>query len=457
VLLDKSSEPLIRVDAIKAFRKHFSNLVRLLAISNKEDDVAWRGARRLLDLREPPENGLGFGGSGRSGSSRPDEIREAILRTAKQIIELGSKDPEMISLMGLFESDVGPDTISDFTTRVIIDQLAEITEKFCNDHGIPVDTNDFAPSRKLPKYTDLHGRDAFIVLVPKDIVRVLPIANDWSDIERAVSANAQIRQRVNSFLAGLMRPNKDDRKRAVRSVVLSSAEIFEMFLRAVKAEAANYDANADAFGYYKLKEILSKNLYALTSAQAYRLQQGPKEVLRVAMDAIAHFQHHVEKGNLWEELWIGDKPKRERAAQLIFYAIAECFCIANNVDISPEANMGGGPIDFKFSKGFKARVLVEMKRSKGQVRHGYETQLEIYKDASRTNYGIFVVLDFGDLGEPLNQILEIRKQRLAAGEPASEIIVIDARRKQSASKRMPAAAHKTPAKTKSAKRAAKKK
>ena len=28
--------------------------------------------------------------------------------------------------------------------------------------------------------------------------------------------------------------------------------------------------------------------------------------------------------------------------------------------------------------------------------HGYEKQLEIYKDAARTNYGIFVVVDYGD-------------------------------------------------------------
>ena len=65
----------------------------------------------------------------------------------------------------------------------------------------------------------------------------------------------------------------------------------------------------------------------------------------VVIDTINIFKHHVESGNLWEELWLGDKPKKERAAQLIYYAIADCFCKANDIDISPEANMGGGPID----------------------------------------------------------------------------------------------------------------
>ncbi len=165
------------------------------------------------------------------------------------------------------------------------------------------------------------------------------------------------------------------------------------------------------------------------------IHKGPQELKALVHATIDQFKHHVEKGNLWEELWLEDKPKKERAAQLIYFAIADCFCKANNVDLSPEANMGGGPIDFKFSDGYNARVLVEMKRSSGTVKHGYEKQLDIYKDASRTNFGIFVVMDFGGLGTKLRQIQAVRRRRLDAGDQASEIIVIDARKKVSASKR----------------------
>ncbi|MEK1903214.1 MAG: chromosomal replication initiator DnaA, partial [Rhizobium sp.] len=84
---------------------------------------------------------------------------------------------------------------------------------------------------------------------------------------------------------------------------------------------------------------------------------------------------------------------------------------------------------------YRARVLVEMKRSSGTVRHGYEKQLEIYKDASRTNYGVFVIINYGDLGDKLKTIQEIRAKRLKEGLPASEIVVIDATPKASASKR----------------------
>src|ERR1700730_4741740 len=98
--------------------------------------------------------------------------------------------------------------------------------------------------------------------------------------------------------------------------------------------------------------------------------------------------------------------------------------------------MGGGPIDFKFSSGYNARVLVEMKRSGGTVVHGYEKQLEFYKTASQTEYAVFVIVDYGDLGNKLNEIRRIREERLKKGERASEIIVIDATPKASASKRI---------------------
>ena len=435
VLLEKSSNKIIRTVALQRFRKHFEVLVRMLAISETENDAAWKGARRQLNLHEPPENGLGYGGSGRSGNSRPEDIREKLLRTSKEIITLGASDPEMISLMGFFEEDVGPDTISDLTTTVIMNDLALITEDFCKAHHIPVFSFVVCASHKLPKFVNARDRAVPIVLVPRDIVRELPIANDWSDIERAAMENARIREQVNRFLGGIIRPTVVARKRALRSAALGSASDFDFFLAAVKENVSNYDPNLDALGYYRLKDIIAKGFPDLKQPSRYDLSLGLDEVMRLVNDTIALFKRHVENGNLWEELWINDKPKKERASQLIYYAIADAFCKANNLDVSPEANMGGGPIDFKFSRGYNARVLVEMKRSGGTVVHGYEKQLEFYKAASQTDFALFVIINYGDLGDKLKEISNIRQVRLDKGERASEIVVIDATPKASASKR----------------------
>lgn len=416
-------------------RSHFTNLVRLLSVSRHEDDAAWRGARRLLDLSEAPQNGLGYGSSGRSGSSRPEHIRETILRTSKEIIELGASDPEMIALMGFFEEDVGPDTISDLTTRVVLEDLAAITQEFCVTHGVKVSHFDEMGDFQLPGYTNKRGEFVPLVLVPRDIVRDLPLANDWSDIERVAMENARIRDRVNRLPGGIAKPTVADRKNALRTAALGSADDFNLFLNIVKESATNYDPNEDALGYYKLKEILRNGLPGLRQQLRYDLGRGPQEIMAIVQATIAMFKRHVEVGNLWEELWIGGKPKRERAAQLIYYAIADAYCEANDINISPEANMGGGPIDFKFSRGYRARVLVEIKRSSGTVVHGYEKQLEFYRAASQTDHAIFVVIDYGDGAEKLNAIRRIRERRVADGERASEIIVVDATPKASASKR----------------------
>lgn len=435
VLLEKSGHRAIATTSVQRFRRHFEILVRMLAISKVEGDAAWKAARKQLDLSEPPENGLGYGGTNRSGNSRPEDIREAILRTSKEIITLGASDPEMISLMGFFEEDVGPDTISDMTTTVIMEDLAAITENFCNTHGVPLFSFDICPPHKLPKYIDRKGKSVPMILVPTDIVRDLPIANDWSDIERAAMENARIRERVNRLLGGIATPTVADRKAAMRTAALGSAADFDFFLAAVKGNVSNYDPNLDALGYYRLKDLLTNGLPDLKQATKYDLKLGAPEVMRVVNDTIALFKRHVEAGNLWEELWVQGKPKKERASQLIYYAIADSFCIANDVDISPEANMGGGPIDFKFSSGYRARVLVEMKRTGGTVVHGYEKQLEFYKTASQTDFAVFVVVDYGDGGNKINDIKAIRAERLSRGERASEIVVIDATPKASASKR----------------------
>jgi hypothetical protein len=338
--------------------------------------------------------------------------------------------------MGFFEENVGPDTISDLTSRIILPQLAKITWSFCRKHGIPVYKSIASPDFELPHFEGKNRKMRAVVLVPKDIVRDLPLARDWSEVIDAAQKNQAIRDRVNALLASIAKPTVAERKAALRNAAMQSVEVMNEFVHAMKEAAKHYDPAQDTLGYYKLRQILNSNLNTFVALTPFDGSKGAPEVKRIVLETIEMFKHHVEKGNLWEELWVDGKPKKERAAQLIYFAIADCYCRANNIDISPEAHMGGGPIDFKFSFGYSARVLVEMKRSGGTVVHGYEKQLEIYKDAARTNHGIFVVIDYGDgLAPKLTEIKKIQKARQDAGEAASEIIVVDATMKVSASKR----------------------
>ncbi|MDP3492313.1 MAG: hypothetical protein Q8R82_04310 [Hyphomonadaceae bacterium] len=431
-LVPTSSNSEISGAGFAALTERYRNIIKLVAASKSEGDVAWKGAKRLLNLDECPETHLGYGGSRTTGSSRPAELRDVILRTTKQIVELGETDPTLLSLVGLFEEGVGPDTIGDFTSHCIFEALVAISAEFYEQHDYP--TVAFARLKGAKLVPDPKDPATPILLVPGDIVRDLPLAVDWTDVQQAISQAGEIRQRFDAFFIGIAEPTITQKKQALRDIALSSRTLLRLLLDALLQLATNYDPNEDAFNYYALRSILSGEIDS--QVPTYEKPKGDtlSDLHRVVMDIADHFKKQVEKNNLWELLWNDDRPKRERAGQLLFFAVADVFCKANNLDITPEGNMGGGPVDFKFSSGYSARVVVEMKLSNGSVVHGYQKQLEIYKDASETNRGVFVVVNVGKLGKKLQTIKKIQSFRAGAGQIASDIIVIDALPKASPSK-----------------------
>jgi hypothetical protein len=122
--------------------------------------------------------------------------------------------------------------------------------------------------------------------------------------------------------------------------------------------------------------------------------------------------------------------------QRIFYADADSYCKANDIDISPEVDTGTGEIDFKFSSGYSKRVLVEVKLSDNpKLLAGYNKQLEIYKESELTSKGVYVVVDIGYLAKKEKELQKLQSQRVKQKLSISEIILIDGKRQKSASKR----------------------
>jgi hypothetical protein len=432
LLIATSNNKIIRERAYALLKERFGNVVRLLAVSEKPGDVAWRAAAQLLDLAERPETCLGYGGSGIGGSSRPDEIRQKVLHTGRDIIRLGAKDPEIISLMGLFEEGVGPDTISDLTTNATLPALCRITSDFCEEHRIRTRRFRVLENANLPE--NPFRRGAAVVLVPSDVVRELPLAADWADVSRVAFEIAAIRKAFNALIGDIAKATLSEKKRALKRAALESLATFRQLFDAVLGASNHYDPNTDVLNFYAFRQLMASDLAPFKVGVSPVARPGRSELRRVVSEIVAHFKRMVEDNNLWEMLWDGERPKRERAAQLLFFAVSDLFCKANNIDISPETNMGGGPVDFKFSSGYANRLLVEIKLSKGTVVHGYEKQLETYKTAARTDEGVFVVIHVGNLGNKVATIQAMRERALKRGQAASEIVVVDGRRKPSASK-----------------------
>jgi hypothetical protein len=225
-----------------------------------------------------------------------------------------------------------------------------------------------------------------------------------------------------------------EKKKALRTAALSSLKNLRELLKAVVDASESYDEKADLDGHYTFRRILTEDRNRYKGLIAAPKTQTQETLHATVQSVLDEFKDLVEDNNLWELLWYGTEPRHERASQLLFFAVSNVLCAVNDVDISPETNSGGGPVDFKFSTGYRGRVLVEIKLSKGQVVHGYQKQLERYKKAAKTEAGIFVVVDVGGMQGKLRAIQHLQKTAEARGETVSKIVYVDARRRKSASK-----------------------
>ena len=139
LLLPESRHPEFKVGAVAAYKGRFETIVKLLAGSKVQDDVAWRTARRLLTFPEIQGTCIGYGAASIAGHSWGNRIRERVLGAAKEIIELGITDPDLFMVVALLEDGVGPDLISDMTTNIILPNIAEYTARICKQFDVTPD------------------------------------------------------------------------------------------------------------------------------------------------------------------------------------------------------------------------------------------------------------------------------------------------------------------------------
>ena len=121
-------------------------------------------------------------------------------------------------------------------------------------------------------------------------------------------------------------------------------------------------------------------------------------------------------------------------AQLLYFCIAKSYCSAYNIDITREGNNGHGPVDFKFSRGYHDKVLIEVKlTSNSRLTHGIKTQLPIYMKQENAQKAIYLIIDTGH-PKALKNFEAFYHTLDADLKNKIEYLVIDATPKKSASK-----------------------
>lgn len=409
---------------------YFSGLIALLRHSKSQGDRFWRKASELLSFTEIRGTCLGYSERGTAGNAIGPHLREGILASIKGLEEAGLEDPIIFELIGVFEEGVGCDRISDLLTYKLIDRICAYTERVmreCSYSGPKKEHRGF----QLP--VSPCSSDV-VLLLPRDILHPLPLAKRFEDIETVCRENERVRENVNEwfdFSEGA-RPSKRDVYRHMRDDV----EFRDAFVDAYReAEAEQYDFGADSVGeivwYETGKRFAERNPLRLPAAT--RSKEGLESVVSAIVE---QFKDSVENNGAWEILYADDRrtPRKELTSQHLFASIATSYCKANDVDISPEANSGNGPVDFKFSTGYSNKVLVELKLSKNtHLDQCLQKQIPIYMKQEGTDSAIYLLINVGN-----DERVEAFRRRYNELSPdvrrKIRLVVVDAKPKESASK-----------------------
>lgn len=439
LLIENSSLKLFHANANNRLTTYFEDIITLLKASSSFGDLPWREADRRMDFHEIPGTCLGYGAATIRGSAFGKKLREKLLNTAKQIVSLGIENPKLFILLPLLENDVGPDRISDMATKIILPELAEYTLQVAQSFSIPTKQYVFfGQTYYLPQNPFEQTNSTPIILVPKDILSKLPVASDWSEVADAASKNSTIRSQVNKHIGNIWRAKHRKDKEKLKQNVLSSSQAFETLLQAVQSQKIpSYDFNSDPQGLLIWRQLLK----TISADHPLKIQQKGKLNINSAAAIVKEindqFGFLIENRGLSKLLWRDKRnPHHERVSQMIYFAVADSYCKANNLDITPEADTGTGAVDFKYSSGYESRVLVEIKLSTNpKVVAGYKNQLRTYAIAERTMRATYLVIDVGRMGNKDRDILKIMNDNRSKGKPTSDIVFIDGSLKVSASKR----------------------
>lgn len=441
LLLKSSKHPEIAKSARATYEKHFGMVIKFLSKTKTMSDVAWKAAERLLSFPEVKWTCLGYGAQSVSGSGSGVYMTTQYIETARQIVELGIDDPDLFVAMALFEDGVGPDRISDMTTNVILKDLLNLNERILSEINVP--TKEIKISLKNGRYYTAKlainpyvGKHDPVILVPTDVLRHLPMATDWSEVADAASKNLELRNRVSRQIAQIWRVKSRQDKAAIRQWALSGKDSFETFLYMLRsANPEPYDLSSDPRGEVFWRKLAARLAYNEPLKIKPPLRMDLVGVEEIVEKIIDQYRFLIEDRRYSAELYHNGIPRRENAAQKLFFAVAYAYCKANKLDITPEAETGNGPVDFKISSGFNGRVVVEIKLSKNpKLIAGYTKQLATYKKAEQTQSGYYVVVDVGGMGNKADKLLKIKNDAAAKGEHVSPIIFIDGSQKASASK-----------------------
>ena len=314
--------------------------------------------------------------------------------------------------VSILRENIGPDRISDITANILRHRFARYTNQVCRSHHIPIKRVvcdraqfNFSGNRWRRTFFDLPINPYSkrpVLLTPEYYLRDLPTLEPEDFFEFCLQYESEaLRREFNLDLT------RNIPKSQIIAIARRHIDWVRRYVRHKEERSSRpYNQRTDKKGYIHWYDA-SKSY---CGKHALDIETDRQESFTKALDTmVQEFCHYIEENQGYRLLWNDNGTSRsERAAQLLFLGIIKHYCQAHDIDISAEANIGRGPVDFKASKGYRLRLLLEVKLARNtRFWDGATKQLPTYLRAERVKQGYFVVIVYTEADS--NRIRKIKR------------------------------------------------
>jgi hypothetical protein len=401
---------------------------------------------------EVKQNCLGFAQVGSAGLGLGSDFAHALyVNLGKLFGDFGAEKithGSHLEKLCLISEGVGRDKISDFTTNLIKEYLLEYTEAFAKKYidrkykkrlrVTRVKFNYKTESWMERTYTLPVYRGDYILLTPKALLTMdetwinkTDLVESFSDVPMAIE-NTTLRAQVdNYFRSRLPKKNvkKRDEKNAAIATILEFPELIDYYIR-LKEMRGDKAVGISSNKVKYCEEVFIQNVHGFLEAISKIVPAiSEKDAFNQAVERLNFLKHVIENNDGYRLFYRNGK---NIAQEKYLHILFKLLWFGTSFSVDSEVNNGRGPVDFKISKGELSKALVEFKlASNSHLKMNLAKQVEVYKKANRTEWGIKVIVYFSkDQQRDVEKILA--DLRLT---DRKEVILIDARKdnKESAS------------------------
>jgi len=380
-------------------------MMHVAAAAGDRTSVEWTKAAAMLSFPEPPEFCLGYGKHTIFGSGSSTGLGQLMLDAAQKAIDAGTKSISSFGELLLFGEGFGADRISDMVCNIAKDVLIEYTKAVASRHSLPTRSftvqhvgYDFGYHRWAKRKVELPVNPCWepappVLLVPERFLDELPKMEDGAFWDWVYSnQNQQLRHDL-GYAVTLKLKKHEIIAMAKRSIRLRK-KYGVLYADAYRAHPPRpYDIATDP----QFKVTALRSGQQIAALATFDTPTAESEFCSFVKDLIENFRWAVEDRGIWKSFWRGDRSFQEEQIQDLFHVAALKSCIDRDIDLTPEANAGSGPVDFKFSAGWKKRALVELKFAKSSsFWDNLEKQTPTYMKADGIACGYIVVVQHED-------------------------------------------------------------